>query len=324
MKRILQFLFCLLYSQTVWCYQFIHYGIREGLTCSFVVDIAIDRHDRVWIATDNGLSLYDGISFTTFNTYNSPLSDNGLNALLYDETNDQLWIATKAKVSLFSCAEDRFLEIEKTTFKGIQYLARAADGGIWAGGRGTGLCHYHPDGSIAREYMASDLGDIPDSFISIYDAGQQLFIGSVFDGMSRVDLKRGEISRFLHQETDPHSLPGNQVYDFCRDSHGGLWISTDHGLALMDEERGTFTNFKHQATRPHNSPIADHIYSIEEPGDGHLWICTDIGGISILDLEEFYSTEGSHATFRHLTATYDNRGLSSANIRKVVRDRFGN
>lgn len=303
--------------------QFIHYGIKEGLTCSFVVDIAIDKHDRIWIATDNGLSLYDGIRFMTFNTYNSLLSDNGLNALLYDEVNDRLWVATKTKVSLVSCTDNRFMEIEETVCHGIQYLSRAADGGVWAGARGTGLCHYNPEGKIIKEYLPSELEGIPSSFISVYDDNGVLYIGSVFDGMSRVDLKKGEIRRFLHDDADDWSLPGNQVYDFCRDSFGRLWIATDHGLALMDEAKGTFTNFKHQNRNP-NSLIADHIYAIEEPGDGKLWVCTDIGGISVLRLDELDTRHGGTASFYNIRATYDERGLSSSNIRKVARDRYGN
>lgn len=323
MKQIIIAVILLLFHLNIWSQCFRHYGIEKGLLCSLVVDIAVDNKDRVWAATDNGLSVYDGISFITFTTHNSHLSDNGLNAILYDEKADVLWIATKNKVSALHCDTYQFLDVENTEFSGFQFLAKAADGGIWAGCRGDGLVKYSDTGKLILSKKASDLHGIPASFISVYDDNGCLYIGSVFGGMSIVDLLHNRVKRFVHDENNPYSIPGNQVYDFCRDGYGRLWVGTDHGLALFDESEGKFYNFKHENDNP-NSLIADHIYSIEVAGDGDLWISTDIGGISILSPQSVSKDNLQSVSFRNIRATNDETGLSSPNIRKVQEDRFGN
>ena len=323
MKQIIIAVILLLFHLNIWSQRFRHYGIEKGLLCSLVVDIAVDNKDRVWAATDNGLSVYDGISFITFTTHNSHLSDNGLNAILYDEKADVLWIATKNKVSALHCDTYQFLDVENTEFSGFQFLAKASDGGIWAGCRGDGLVKYSDTGKLILSKKASDLHGIPASFISVYDDNGCIYIGSVFGGMSIVDLLHNRVKRFVHDENNPYSIPGNQVYDFCRDGYGRLWVGTDHGLALFDESEGKFYNFKHENDNP-NSLIADHIYSIEIAGNGDLWISTDIGGISILSPQSVSKDNLQSVSFHNIRATYDETGLSSPNIRKVQEDRFGN
>ena len=312
-----------LFPLVMWCQRFNHYGIKEGLSCSFVVDIAVDKHDCVWVATDNGLCVYDGTRFSIFSTRNSSLSDNGLNALMYDAKTDLLWVATRNKVSAISCKSRQFVPLDDTEFGGFQFLAPASDGGVWAGCRGDGIVKYSSDGRLLESKRSADLQGVPGSFISIYDDKGRLFLGSVFEGMSIVDMAHHRVQHFVHDESDSCSLPGNQVYDFCRDVLGRLWVGTDHGLSLFDETEGTFRNFKHEAGKT-TSLIADHIYSIEALSDGQLWISTDIGGISVLDPQQVGGVRTSNVVFRNIVATKDDRGLSSANIRKVVRDRFGN
>ncbi len=300
-----------------------HLNIEEGLPCSFVVDLCVDRQDQVWIATDNGLHMYDGTGITTINTHNSKLSGDMLNRLYYDTATDLLWIATKEKVSALRCATMQFVDLPDIDANVIQYVAPASDGGVWAGARGNGLIHYDAEGKKAETLKAEQLG-VPESFISIYDDRGRLYIGTVFDGFSIVDRASGSVRRFEHDEQDASSLPGNQVYDFCRDHYGRLWIGTDHGLALMDEATGKFTNFKHDASRPNESLVGDHIYSLAELGNGELWICTDIGGISRLPLQNVNPNNPESTRFLNMQATYDTHGLSSANIRKACQDRFGN
>lgn len=323
MKRMFIILSLFLYCLDVFGQRFSHYGIESGLPCSFVVDVAVDKYDRVWVATDNGLSLYDGTRFTTYTTHNSPISANGLNALQYDEDTDILWVVTKNRVSAINCGTHQFLDLEEPSATGFQFLAKASDGGIWASCRGDFLGKYNNEGTLIEQYTGEDLLGIPGSFISIYDDNGRLYIGSVFDGMSIVDLKKNEVKRYIHDEKDIHSLPGDQVYDFCRDHYGRLWVGTDHGLALFDESTGSFFNFKHDPDDD-TSLIADHIYSLEELDGGELWISTDIGGISVLPLQNINVSNLDNVSFRNIEVTNDDYGLSSSNIRKVVEDRYGN
>lgn len=58
--------------------------------------------------------------------------------------------------------------------------------------------------------------------------------------------------------------------------------------------------------------------------DGTLWICTNMGGVSILNLRENTFISPEKITFSNITVTNDNHGLSGPNARSIIQDSFGN
>ena len=77
--------------------------------------------------------------------------------------------------------------------------------------------------------------------------------------------------------------PAADVHALCQDHAGNIWVGSGNGLALFDPSTNTFTAFRHDPGNPY-SLIANPIYDIREMKDGKLWVASDIGGISILDL----------------------------------------
>ena len=58
--------------------------------------------------------------------------------------------------------------------------------------------------------------------------------------------------------------------------------------------------------------------------DGTLWISTNMGGVSILNLRENTFTSPEKITLSNITATNDDHGLSSPNAQSIIQDSFGN
>ena len=58
--------------------------------------------------------------------------------------------------------------------------------------------------------------------------------------------------------------------------------------------------------------------------DGSLWITSDIGGISILDLHSITFKNPESVQFYNITADNNRNGVSSGNIRNLLQDSFGN
>ncbi|MDR1984312.1 MAG: hypothetical protein LBQ28_05750 [Prevotellaceae bacterium] len=85
-----------------------HLGVEDGLSNNYVTHLAQDGQGRIWIATESGLSRFDGKNFTTYRENNSGLISNALNALLYDRDEDALWIGTKAGIGIFRCSTHQF------------------------------------------------------------------------------------------------------------------------------------------------------------------------------------------------------------------------
>ena len=70
--------------------------------------------------------------------------------------------------------------------------------------------------------------------------------------------------------------------------------------------------------------MSDQILDIKQMKDGTLWICTNMGGVSILNLRENTFISPEKITFSNITVTNDNHGLSGPNARSIIQDSFGN
>lgn len=51
-----------------------HFGVEDGLSNNYVVDITQDINGYLWIATEAGLNRFNGTDFTIYNKSNSGLS----------------------------------------------------------------------------------------------------------------------------------------------------------------------------------------------------------------------------------------------------------
>ena len=131
-----------------------------------------------------------------------------------------------------------------------------------------------------------------------------LYLGHSQHGMTMVELKSNNVRRFVHEPTNPMSLPGNNVRKIMMDSRKRIWVGTDQGLALFHPDSGTFD----KVTGLHND-YDDNVYDICEMEDGSIWVALDLGGIKVVNDLHYDDTEVM---------------LSSINARSIVCDEFGN
>lgn len=117
--------------------------------------------------------------------------------------------------------------------------------------------------------------------------------------------------------------PAADVHALCQDHAGNIWVGSGNGLALFDPSTNTFTAFRHDPGNPY-SLIANPIYDIREMKDGKLWVASDIGGISILDLSGIAFKNPYEVRFRRIDMGRSSHGLSSRNPRSLLQDSFGN
>lgn len=82
-----------------------------------------------------------------------------------------------------------------------------------------------------------------------------------------------------------------------------------------------FINFRHDNTDIH-SLVGDNIHWVTEMQDETLWIASDLGGISILDLHNFEKADIKDLSFNNITPA--NSNLSSPNTRIILEDKFHN
>lgn len=79
---------------------FKQYTVNEGLPSSVVYDIAQDSAGYIWIATDHGVSCYDGYTFNNFTTHNGLAANS--NVLIFEGKNSRMWFLSYSGLLSYS------------------------------------------------------------------------------------------------------------------------------------------------------------------------------------------------------------------------------
>ncbi|MCS6885471.1 MAG: two-component regulator propeller domain-containing protein [Acidobacteriota bacterium] len=179
---------------------------EQGLASNSVYSIVRDRYGLVWIGTDDGLSLYDGKEFTSYeHVYGEQytLSSSHIR-VVYDDRSGTIWAGTERN------GLNRFDRVSKRFFS-YQKKQRHA-------------------GSISSDLVRA-----------IYQTSDgTLWIGTVGGGVNRFDRHKGRFAAYYF--IDPKTTPGkiaNTVNCLLEDNSARLWIGTATGLFLYnkDEDR---------------------------------------------------------------------------------------
>ena len=304
-------------------------GVEDGMSSNYVVSVTQDKKGYLWIATESGLNRFDGRQFNIYTKNNSGLSGNELNVVLADPYENKVWIGTQRDgLCYFDYETETISRIPATSnymlSNDITDLSVAADSGLWITHYHFGVDYYDRKTKLFTPYSSKNVKGLEgNNWVSKEDGNGNLYIGHHLRGLSIVSLKDRTAKNYQHDPNNPYSIPDNEVRALCIDKNKNVWVGTNNGLALFNPQSEKFITFKHIEGNE-NSLLSDQILDIKQMKDGTLWICTNMGGVSILNLRENTFISPEKITFSNITVTNDNHGLSGPNARSIIQDSFGN
>ena len=253
-------------SDDTWSY----FTTSDGLPSNAVYDITVDAHDNIWLATWDGLSKYDGSSFTNY-TESDGLAKDYVKCLISD-ANANIWAGTGYGLSKFNYDDNTFntpiRSANSLVGNTIHAMACDTDGEMWFA-TDNGCSRYNPNTKKWLSYSAGNYifglateddsliwlgvkGDllkynkIKDKWVTPYSSDKPIYTLAVDDNHKKW---MGSYDGFYIYEDDgtvthystSDGLIGDYVYCFNFDSEGNAWIGTRDGLSKFD---GTnFTNY---------------------------------------------------------------------------------
>lgn len=281
-------------------YYFKKYTTWEGLSQNTIRAIQQDSLGRIWIGTDDGISIYDGHNFENY-SFKEGMGDNVVN-WIFNADSSTMWVATaNAGISVF--VKPRF---EKDTvirvIKGRKYLADNAVSKIYRDSKGriwfctdSGLTRWSnsdiENNVIRNFYNIGTIGRVKVNTIT-EDPSSNIWIGT---SKGLVKFKRGT---FYFEKKSPKG-----IYTLAFEKNKGLWIGTQNGLYLL-ANRKFFKPFK-------NSILSStFIYFIDKSRPTKLWFCT---------LKGLFKYDG-----KKLINFNKSKGLEKKFILSLLADRNGN
>lgn len=309
--------------------RFDNYNVRDGLSADFCRDICQDSRGFLWIATQNGLNCFDGISFQNF--YHNPSDTNSLNGNIVRSLTEMpgglLIIGTNDGLSVYNIYKNRFenhrikqdeLLPGKNIF--IRKTFCDADNNLWVNHSGVidvfdSLLNYKfRFTDSAQGKILQDI--IVDFNYPVLDAQNNLWIPS--DNMGIVIVERNSWRVTCYKNSSDSLFFGASIGGFYLDTmRNSVWFSSwgaglwNYNLTTKKLSKRTFRASNKSFTGIYNTfngiiPFGDKI------------LCGSAAG----GLFEFNPADESYKTHTH--DVYDASSISSNEVDRMFTDRNGN
>jgi PAS domain S-box-containing protein len=281
------------YVQDIW-------QIDQGLPQNSVFTMAQPHDGYLWLGTEAGLVRFDGVSFTTYNSANTPgLTDNYVSAVMADPTGG-VWAGTWVG-GVFRVSDGKSVAIPGAAGSIVNCLYQDRHGTVWAG-RGDGLLRlqngqFHPipglestvysiteaaDGTIL---FATELGlftwradqvtswqpeggRIQGPVWTVYKDGTGTLWFGTPDALYRATA--GRLERFASAE----GLPAGGVSALIETRNGQIWVGVDGGGIAR------FVAGRFQRYQARDGLTDDAVTTLLEDQEGSLWVGTRNGGLN--------------------------------------------
>lgn len=252
-------------------------GAENTIPSNGVNGLVLDRNDRLWIATQNGLCIYESISdsFIQFRIQGKHLYSQSVH-MIEKDLNEDIWVLDNLGVG--KLLEDQMLiEYLKNPVSPDQISSFHIDdnGLCWIGTVTGDLYTYSLETNQFIDINQSE--KIEDQITHILNDGTGIWLGYDNSGLVKLDYSGSGIARFNNQSSGKYHLSGNRIRDILQDTGGNLWIATFPGIHIIRNNQVDTILVKENVTSlPDNS-----VWSFYQDSQDNIWIGTFLGGICL-------------------------------------------
>jgi ligand-binding sensor domain-containing protein/signal transduction histidine kinase/DNA-binding response OmpR family regulator len=282
---------------------------------------AEDKNGNIWIATLDGICMYDieRNKFANRITTEKGLSTNAVTSIVFDFENN-LWVGTLDKgidrfdKNLIKTDNYKINAIQKVGENKINTLYVDKKNTLWVGTSGSGLFKYDKSKNSFIQIFNGLKGVGPNEFGYVFSvletSDHKIWVGTAYRLFCLENIGNNKYSyKIFTSDNLEGSIKSNYIVTLFEDHNKKLWIgSIDHGLFQYDENRGMFISFDLKDGLPDNS-----ILGISEDNEGNLWISTTNG------ISRFNISDKKFTNF-----TIDDGLVSEAfNANSIIRNKNG-
>jgi len=256
--------------------------------------ICEDTQRHLWIATDDGLNMFDrtNSTFTVYTRKNSGLIDNYITAIL-PARDGMLWVATFNGLQKFDPVQGKVVSYYPGAPSNMYTLAEDSNGKLWIGAYFDGLYVLHPDVKkfTIFQHDPDDPASLSSNIVTYIlispDMSEKAWVATLDGGLNLIEMETGKIHHFRADSDCPQKqgLSGNALSHIVQDRMGALFVLNEHGfLNRIDPGTERFTTLVSVETGTENVPQAS-AYSVWDDAMGNVWMVAGKNRVSRYETE---------------------------------------
>lgn len=250
--------------------RFVNFSLEDGLSQSTILDIKQDAMGFTWLATADGLNVFNGDKFEVFKKNPSDtntLSDNFVYAIL--PFNDgKVWVLTQDRIINEVDARTKIVkhiatinEISEEMYSASQMLL-GPNGNVWLSTLEQGIFILNRKGKVIKVINEAS-GLIKSDYIQHLHIGKKYIWVSTTNGLSRLDKNLEKATHYFEGSNNGYALEfQNKLYISLYDK--SMVVETE--ISNPDKIRDTILK-------------NETVISIVSQKDGTLWLGSQFNGI---------------------------------------------
>ncbi len=274
------------HQQQVFTYKELAYRDQPPVNVAFILDDTL--YQKRYITNYHGSDFYvEDLRTGRLSTIAKPWPGRiSANKIIMDKAG-RIW----------ACQNEGVVEIDRRTGRMRAYrpdvptgmifdIVETSPGKFYVGSFRSGLYYFEPDKGIFRRLPETG-GWINTQVFSLHFDNQrnQLWIGTVRNGLFRLDIANGIFKQFMPRPGDSQSIGGDWIRSFVTDNKGYLWMTADPaGMSCFDHNAPETQAFRSISIA--NGLPSNHVSGLVKASDGKLWI-TSLNGIASFDPKSF-------------------------------------
>lgn len=292
-------------------------GRLFAVSNSHINKICQDHLGYIWIATDYGLTRFDGaeaVVFTRTSEAGSLLSNTVLSVM--EDSADNLWVGTSDGIQKFDRATQTFITPRLSypdvpDFSYVNSIIEDRKGNIWFTTSRSGAVCMRPGEAEPVCYMTTNSRICSNRTTTLYeDSFGNIWIGSMDAGITIYNSSTNTMMTLSHDPDDPASLSSNMIFTIDQTNDGRLFIgSLDGGIDAYDYRTNRVTR--------NVVKVDGNVYILRNaPDENAIYIGTDGNGVKKLDL--------GTGVLADVDIAVKEFNLSRAKVHDILTDRQGN
>ena len=263
-----------------------HYTSHQGLIFDNVNSIAQDRAGFIWVATEDGVSRFDGKTFHNikYDTHSERGLAGNYVAQLHVDIQGNLWITSRNGISKYDVSSESFTHYalssqQDSRFKSdVSSVSQSAnDYELWISSNGRGFYRFDTVTGHFHRFTSENLLGLASNMVTrVYDDRKgNLWVGTQDKGIQVFTVRNGSLKLNEQLSTLYEESRYRRVHHIYEDVAGRMWGATNNGLFVYDP-----------STRKHrwfngielNLP-SNRFLSVIAEGKDQLYIGMEDGGV---------------------------------------------